>query len=251
VKSVPSRRNLITSGVAVAAGASVAGAASQFGLIPPDCGGIFGPGETLTYAAHRLLTGDSLAREFPREKISPRPFAKGDPPSVELFRSHQANGFSDWKLSVEGMVSRPVSLSIADLKKLPERRQITLFACEEGWSYIAEWIGVALADVLEMAGADLKAKYVVYATPKIQRPRYDSVDMAEALHRQTLITYGMNAGELPIGHGGPLRMRLPRQLGYKNLKYLTAITVTDELSKYGTGRGSSSADGKYSWYAGI
>ncbi|MBM3752869.1 MAG: oxidoreductase [Acidobacteria bacterium] len=246
-----SRRKLITTGVAVAAGAGVAAAASQYGLIPPDSGGFYGPGETLTYAAQRILRGQSPAREFPREKISKAPFANGKPPADKLFLSHQANGFVDWRLSIDGMVSRPLSLSIEELKKMPSRSQITHLACEEGWSYIAEWIGVPLAHVLELAGADLKAKYVVYSSPKIQRGRYDSMDMAEALHQQTVVAHGMNGGELPIGHGGPLRMRVPRHLGYKSVKYLATITLTDSVAGIGKGKGSSAADAGYSWYAGI
>ncbi len=246
-----SRRKLITTGLSVAAGAGAAAAAAHGGLIPPDSGGIYGPGETLTYAAQRLLTGASLAREFPREKISKAPFANGRLPADKVFQEQQAKGFVDWRLSIDGMVARPISLSVEELKKLPSRRQITLLACEEGWSYIAEWTGLPLSHALELAGADLKAKYVVYSTPKLQRPRYDSVDMAEALHPQTFVTYGMNGDALPLGHGAPLRMRVPRQLGYKSLKYLASIMVTDDLSKFGKGRGSSSADRSYSWYAGI
>jgi DMSO/TMAO reductase YedYZ molybdopterin-dependent catalytic subunit len=238
---------LITAGGAVAAGAAV----SRYASIPPDSAGIYGPGETLTYAVQRVLVGQSLAREFTREKISAKPFAKGEPPPDELFREHRAKGFAEWKLSIDGMVARPVSLSIEELKGMTRRSQITMLVCEEGWSYIAEWVGVALADLLAVAGADLKAKYVVYSTLKVKRPRYDSIDMAEALHPQTLVAYGMNGAALPVGHGGPLRMRVPRQLGYKNLKFLAGITVTDDLTKLGKGRGSSSADGKYSWYAGI
>jgi DMSO/TMAO reductase YedYZ molybdopterin-dependent catalytic subunit len=236
-----SRRGLILSGAGIAGGT----------LIPPDSGGIYGPGETLTYAAQRLLTGTSLAREFPREKISKAPFANGKPPADKMFLEHQAKGFADWRLSIEGMVARPVSLSIDEVKKMPARSQITHLACEEGWSYIAEWIGVPLAHVLEHVGADLKAKYVVYSSPKIQRGRYDSIDMAEALHPQTFVAHGMNGGELPVAHGGPLRMRVPKHLGYKSIKFLATITVTDDLSKFGRGKGSSAADAGYSWYAGI
>ncbi len=246
-----SRRKLITTGVAVTAGAGVAAAAGQHGWIAPDSSGILGPGEALTYAAQRLLTGASLAREFPREKISTAPYANGKPPADALFRGYQEKGFVDWRLSIDGMVARPSSLSIDELKKMPSRSQITHLACEEGWSYIAEWIGVPLAHVLEHVGADLKAKYVVYSSPKIQRGRYDSIDMQEALHPQTFVAHGMNGGELPVPHGGPLRMRVPKHLGYKSIKYLATITVTDDLSKFGKGRGSSAADASYSWYAGI
>ncbi|MBL8237777.1 MAG: molybdopterin-dependent oxidoreductase [Bryobacterales bacterium] len=250
-----SRRRVIRTGIAATAGVSGVAAAARLadlaGLIPPDSGGILGPGETLTYAAQRLIVDQSPAREFSRDKISKSPYPNGKPPADEIFVRHQANGFADWKLSVDGMVARPSSFSIAELKRFPVSSQITHLACEEGWSYIAEWIGVPLAHVLEAAGLQAGAKYVVYASLPIQRRRWDSVDMAEALHPQTLITYGMNGEALPVEHGGPLRLRVPRHLGYKSIKFITSITVTDSLKGFGKGRGSSAADGAYSWYAGI
>lgn len=248
-----SRRKWITAGVAAASGASGLAVASRladrYGLIPPDGGGIWGPGETLTYAAQRLLTGSSLAREFRRDQISNPPYANGRPPKDDAFVRHQASGFADWRLQVDGMVARPASFSVADLKKYPSRSQITHLACEEGWSFIAEWIGVPLSHVLDAVGASPQAKYVVYFS--IQPRWWDSVDMADALHPQTVLAYGMNGGELPVGHGGPLRMRVPRQLGYKSVKFLTRLTVTDSVKGFGGGKGSFAAERGYAWYNGI
>jgi len=170
-------------------------------LIPPDHGGIFGLGETLTYASQRLLTRHSLAREFPRSSISPRPFQNELAPPTDDFKRLQAGGFADWRLSVDGMVAQPASFSIADLKSYPSRSHITELACEEGWSYIAEWIGVPLSHVLGLVGVHPQAKYVVYFS--FQHDWWDSMDMADALHPQTFLTYGMNGGELPVGNGGP------------------------------------------------
>lgn len=247
------RRKLISSGLAAAAGASgltvAARLADRYGLIPPDHGGLYGLGETLTYASQRLLTRHSLAREFPRSQISKAPFANGRPPAEESFQRLQAGGFLDWRLSVDGMVARPASFSIEELRRQPARSQITHLACEEGWSFIAEWIGVPLSHVLEVAGILPQAKYVVYFS--IQDYWWDSIDMADALHPQTLVTYGMNGGKLPVGHGGPLRLRVPRQLGYKSVKYITRLTVTDTLKGFGKGLGSSAPEGGYAWYAGI
>ncbi|MBI4907953.1 MAG: molybdopterin-dependent oxidoreductase [Acidobacteria bacterium] len=251
--SNPSRRKWIVSGLAMAAGGSglavAARIAGDYGLIPPDHGGIYGPGETLTYASQRLLTRHSLAREFPRSKISKAPFANGRPPESTEYTSLQTAGFADWKLAIDGMVGRPASLSLAELKSLPSRSQITHLACEEGWSFIAEWTGVPLAHVLDAAGILPQSKYVVYFS--IQPGWWDSVDMADALHPQNLVTYGMNGGELPPGHGGPLRLRVPRQLGYKSVKYITRLTVTDSLKGFGKGLGSGAPEAGYSWYAGI
>jgi DMSO/TMAO reductase YedYZ molybdopterin-dependent catalytic subunit len=248
-----SRRKLIAGGVAATAGVAgltaAARLAQRYGLIPPDHGGIYGAGQTLTYAAQRLLTMDSLAREFPRSMISKTPFANATAPPNDLFKRHQASGFADWRLSVDGMVARPGSFSLSDLKSLPVRSQITEVACEEGWSYIAEWIGTPLTHVLNEAGILPQARYVVFFS--IDSDWWDSVDMADALHPQTLLTHGMNDGDLPVSFGGPLRMRVPRQLGYKSVKYITRLTVTDSLKSFGKGLGSSEPDYGYAWYAGI
>ncbi|HEY4048739.1 MAG TPA: molybdopterin-dependent oxidoreductase [Acidobacteriaceae bacterium] len=248
-----SRRKLITAGLAATAGVSGLTAAARlgrrYGLIPPDHVGIYGPGETLTYAAQRLLTTHSLAREFPRSMISKTPFANETPPPNEAFKRHQAAGFSDWRLSVDGMVDRPASLSLSELKVLPVHSQITEVACEEGWSYIAEWIGTPLIEVLNAAGLLPQARYIVYFS--IDRDWWESIDMADALHPQTFLTWGMNDGDLPVSFGGPLRLRVPRQLGYKSVKYITRITATDTLKGFGKGLGSASPESGYAWYAGI
>jgi DMSO/TMAO reductase YedYZ molybdopterin-dependent catalytic subunit len=248
-----SRRTVITRGLAAAAGLSGLALADRladrYGLIPPDGSGVYGPGETLTYAAHRLLTGNSLAREFSRGQIAKSPFANGTAPPTDAFKRLQAGGFRDWMLAIDGLVAHPASLSLDDLKRLPVRSQVTQVVCEEGWSYVAEWIGTPLSQVLNAAGVLPQARYVVYTS--MEPDSWDSVDMAEALHPQTLVTYGMNDGDLPVAFGGPLRLRVPRQLGYKSLKYITRLTVTDNLKRFGKGRGSAAAEGGYAWYAGI
>ena len=247
------RRKLIVSGLTVTAGASGLAAAARlaqkYGLVPPDHGGIYGLGETLTYASQRLLTRHSMAREFRREQISPRPFPNELAPLTEEFKRLQVGGFADWRLSVDGMVAEPATFSIADLKSYPSRSHITEIACEEGWSYIAEWIGVPLSHVLQLVGVHPQARYVVYVS--MEPDTWDSIDMADALHPQTFLCYAMNGGELPVGHGGPLRMRLPRQLGYKNLKFINRLTVTDNMKKFGKGLGSAAREAGYAWYVGI
>lgn len=248
-----SRRKLITTGLAVAAGTSglaVAGRLAQrYGLIPPDSGGIYGPGETLTYAAQKLLTRHSFAREFPRSAISKPPFPHGLRPRNEAYKRMEAAGFADWRLSVDGLVARPASFSPTELRRFPSRSQITHLACEEGWSYIAEWTGVPLSYVLDLVGTQPQAKYVVYFS--VYNDWWDSLEMDEALHPQTLVTYGMNGDDLPVRHGGPLRLRVPRQLGYKSIKYVTRLTVTDSLKGFGKGLGSARPERGYAWYAGI
>jgi DMSO/TMAO reductase YedYZ molybdopterin-dependent catalytic subunit len=248
-----SRRKLITTGLVTVAGATGLAAAGRiarrYGLIPPDSRGLYGPGETLTYAAQRLLTRHSLAREFPRSMISKMPFANEVAPLDAGFKRSQADGFADWRLHVDGMVAHPISLSLSDLRSMGVRNNITEVNCEEGWSYVAEWIGTPLSEVLREAGALPQARYVAYFSA--QSEWWESIDMADALHPQTLLTWGMNDGDLPVGFGGPLRMRVTRQLGYKSVKFITRLTVTDSMKRFGKGLGSASPEAGYAWYAGI
>jgi len=248
-----SRRKLLASAVTAATGASglavAASLARRYGLVRPDHYGFFAPGDTLTYATQRILTRHSLAREFSRSQISKTPYPNGEIPNDKVYRGLEAGGFADWRLVVDGMVACPKSFSLAELKSYPSRSQITHLACEEGWSFIAEWIGVPLSHVLHLVGTLPQARYVVYFS--IQPEWWDSIDMADALHPQTLVTYGMNGGELPITHGGPIRLRVPRQLGYKSVKYITRLTVTDDLKRVRSGLGSEAPETGYSWYAGI
>ena len=247
------RRKLIRTGLAATAGATgfvvATKLAERYGLIPPDSGGIYGPGETLTYAAQRVWTRHSLAREFSPSQISTRPFANEVDALGNEFQHLQQAGFADWRLAVEGMVAHPASFSLAELRSFPRRSHITMIQCEEGWSYIAEWTGVQLSHILGLVGALPEVRYVVYRS--IQPDWWESIDMADALHPQTLVTYGMNGAELPVPFGGPLRMRVPRQLGYKSVKYITRLTVTDNVKQFGKGLGSASPEGGYAWYAGI
>jgi len=247
------RRKMIATAVTAAAGVSGVGAAARianrYGLIPPDHQGLYGVGETLTYAAQRVLTsGHSLAREFNRSQISPVAPVNGDPPTTESYLRHLDGAFAEWRLPIDGLVSRPASLSLADLKGMPSRSHITMQACEEGWSFIAEWTGAPLSSVLEMVGAAPQAKYVFFFC---YDDWFESIDMADALHPQTLIAYGMNGQDLPPEHGAPARLKLPRQLGYKNLKYLSRITVTDTVNGVGKGLGGGAPEAGYAWYAGI
>jgi DMSO/TMAO reductase YedYZ molybdopterin-dependent catalytic subunit len=181
--------------------------------------------------------------------ISKAPFANETAPPNEAFKCHQAEGFKDWRLSVDGVVARPASFSLSDLRSLPIHSQITEVACEEGWSYIAEWIGTPLVEVLNIVGVLPQARYIVYFS--IDHNWWESIDMADALHPQTFLTLGMNDGDLPVSFGGPLRLRVPRQLGYKSVKYITRMMATDSLKGFGKGLGSASPEAGYAWYAGI
>lgn len=248
-----SRRRLITTGLAAAAGASgvavAATLARRHGLIPPDGRGLYGPGETLTYAAQRLLNRRAMAREFSRSQISEKPFANEVDPLGAEFARLQAGRFADWRLIVDGLAARPTSFSVAEIKSFPASSHITMIGCEEGWTYVAEWTGVPLSYILDRVGTLPQVRYVVYRS--FQPDWWESIDMADALHPQTLVAHGMNGGELSVPFGGPLRLRVPRQLGYKSVKYITHLTLTDNLKPFGKGRGGAASDGGYAWYAGI
>lgn len=248
-----SRRRLLTAGVSLAAGATGVGAAihmaSHHGLIPPDHVGLFGIGETLTYASQRLLAGDAaLAREFSRSQISAHIPVNGPPPETEAYQRILDEEFRSWRFEVNGLVAHPRSFSLAELQGYPSHTQITHQACEEGWSFIAEWTGVRLSHVLELVGAAPQARYVVFF-PFDQF--WESIDMADALHPQTLLAYRLNGQTLPLEHGAPLRLRVARQLGYKSIKYLSKMTVTDSIAGFGKGLGGANPEWGYSWWAGI
>jgi DMSO/TMAO reductase YedYZ molybdopterin-dependent catalytic subunit len=253
MSSAISRRKLITAGIATAGGAAglavAARLADRYGLIPPDWRGIYGPGETLTYATQRiLLSRGALAREFAPSQISKVAPVSGEYPRRSAYIRLMDTSFATWRLAVDGLVARPASFSLAQLKQMPSRAQITEHTCEEGWSYVAEWTGVPLSHVLNLAGILPGARYVVFFPFD---DAWDSLDMPDAWHPQTLLAYNMNGGELPLDHGAPLRLRVPRQIGYKSVKYLARIMVTDTLKNIGQGLGSSSPEEGYSWYAGI
>lgn len=248
-----SRRRLLKGGLAAVAGASglavAAKLAQRYGLVAPDHCGVYGPGEAMTYAAQRMFGDGSMAREFERGKISSAPFANEVSPLPKSFDEHKAAGFRDWTLTVGGLVAHPLTLSLADLHRFPVKRQITEVACEEGWSYIAAWLGTPLSSVLQEAGMLPQARYVVYTS--LDTTWWDSLDRSEALHPQTLLALGMNDGDLPVGFGGPLRLRVPRQVGYKSIKYITRVTAVDSLKTIGKGMGSAGAEGGYAWFGGI
>jgi len=244
-----SRRKLITATTGAAGLAAAAELAHRYGLIPPDWRSVYGPGETLTYAAQRILTSHhSLAREFSRSEISKVAQVSGDPPRSGAYQHLLDANFAPWRLSVDGLVTRPASFSLADLKQYPSRSQVTEHTCEEGWSYVAEWTGVPLSYILNLVGVLPQAKYVAFFPFD---ESWDSLDMQDAWHSQTLLAYGMNGQNLPPDHGAPMRLKVPRQLGYKSVKYLYRILVTDTLKNIGKGLGSSAPEFGYSWYAGI
>jgi DMSO/TMAO reductase YedYZ molybdopterin-dependent catalytic subunit len=250
-----------TTGLITRRRAIIAGMASVGGLmftrfprdLPPTYGNLLRMGDTMTYAAHRaLLPQQSLATEYSAADITSFPAVGTSNPAVseksplgEAYRELQLRTFTDWRLAVEGRVATPRAFSLAELRQLPSRTQITRHTCEEGWTAIGQWTGVPLSLVLEAAGILPSARFVVFYS---YDNWVDSIDLLDALHPQTILAYGMNGRDLPIQHGAPVRLRVERQMGYKSMKYLQRIVVTDEFEDGGS-RGN--IQNGWAWYTGI
>ncbi|MEW6443228.1 MAG: molybdopterin-binding protein [bacterium] len=205
---------------------------------------------------HLLASRSSMAKEFAATDLSPDFPSNGtrqptDPEYLRLAENH----FREWRLEMSGLVERWESLSLDDLRELPSRTQITRHDCVEGWSAIAQWKGVRLSALLEKAGVRPQARYVVFfcfdAMEAGGAKYYESIDLEDAFHPQTLLAYEWNGQPLPVRYGAPLRLRLERQLGYKMAKYIRSIEVVERLDEIGEGRGGYWEDRGYEWYAGI
>lgn len=213
----------------------------------------------LTHATQRLVAGDALAPEYARADIRQPMRPNGvTQPRDDGYWALQAGAFRDWRLTVSGLVERPLSLSLADLRAMPARTQVTRHDCVEGWSCIAEWTGVQLSRVLDLAGPLPGARFAyLRSMDTIERGlsgdvRYwESLDLRDARHPQTILAWGMNGGALPVENGAPLRLRVERQLGYKMAKYLMRIDAVDSFAAIAGGQGGFWEDRGYEWYAGI
>lgn len=209
--------------------------------------------------AHRFLQRSigrgALATEFRPEQRSPRFRVNGTHhPNTPEYNIWAGTRFVDWRLAVDGMVARPLRLSLGQLQAMPQRAQITRHDCVEGWSAIGKWQGPQLATVLQAAGISPLARYIVFhcADRYGNSNYYESIDMIDALHPQTILAWALNDRLLDVGHGAPLRLRVERQLGYKHAKYLTRIEAVASLARIGAGKGGTWEDSNgYQWYAGI
>jgi DMSO/TMAO reductase YedYZ molybdopterin-dependent catalytic subunit len=216
---------------------------------------VLGSGEWLSYRVHRLIGSAALAREYDPSQMSPEFRTNGNTrPRSEEYLRHAEAGFAGWRLAVGGLVGAPAALSLTELKAMPARTQITRHDCVEGWSAIGQWTGVPLAAVLERVGLAPEARYIVFRCADDFRgtPYYESIDLVDAFHPQTILAWGMNGADLPMGHGAPLRLRVERQLGYKHAKFVMGVEAVGGLEGIGKGRGGFWEDvGGYDWYAGI
>jgi DMSO/TMAO reductase YedYZ molybdopterin-dependent catalytic subunit len=218
-------------------------------------------GEVLSQQAQRLLlSGHPLAREYADADISTEfPVNGTDRPGGAAYFRHVTSNFASFRLTVDGLVKKPLSLTLDEIKAMPARTQITLHSCDQGWSAIGKWTGVPLSHLLQAAELTPEARYIVFhCMDQVARPTsgnsgfyYESIDLFDALHPQTILAYGMNGKALPVRHGAPLRLRVERQIGYKNAKFVNRIEVVDRLSHLNGGRGGFWPDHGYQWYAGL
>jgi DMSO/TMAO reductase YedYZ molybdopterin-dependent catalytic subunit len=216
--------------------------------------------EELTIAAQRAVLGpNDLAREYTEADMSPAFRANGstsvDDPD---YLNHAASGFADWRLKLDGLVENPGEYSLADLRVMPARTQITRHDCVEGWSCIGKWKGVPLAHLLERAKLKPEARYIVFhCADSLEKlldrsgQYYESIGLDDAFHAQTILAYEMNDATLPIAHGAPLRVRVERQLGYKMAKYVMRIEAVESFAAIKGGNGGYWEDRGYEWYGGI
>jgi DMSO/TMAO reductase YedYZ molybdopterin-dependent catalytic subunit len=215
---------------------------------------------SLTYKAQRLLlSADQLAPEFSEADIQQDMRANGTTePDTDDYLELLDNSFANYQLEVIGLVERPMRFTLDALRNLPSRTQITRHDCVEGWSCIAKWQGVALHNILDQVGVRPEARFVMFhCFDAIERGLsgevlyYESIDLVDARHPQTILAYAMNDKPLPVENGAPLRVRVERQLGYKMAKYIKRIELISDFSQIGDGRGSYWADRGYEWFAGI
>ena len=217
---------------------------------------ILGMAEKLTDRTQRAVTpANALAKEYTEADLSLVFPANGntDPGTSDYYNMLRSN-FADWEVTIDGLVSKPTVFSLAAIKEMPARTQITRHDCVEGWSAIGKWTGVALGDLMHQVEPLAQAKYAVFHCADVDDvgvPYYESMAVQDAFHPQTILAYKLNGRPLDVPHGAPLRLRFERQLGYKHAKYVTRIQLVESLRDIGAGKGGYWEDQGYEWYAGI
>ncbi|MGI8841179.1 MAG: molybdopterin-binding protein [Caulobacteraceae bacterium] len=253
-----SRRGLIGAGALGVGGLMLAGCNRL--SVSPSFQNFIGGAEDLTFSSQRLLlAGQPLAREYKASEISPIFKSNGTSmPAGDAYKALLDGGFADYRLVIEGLVRRPSQFTLADLKAMPARSQITRHDCVEGWSAIGGWTGVPLSYLLRTVGMTPSARYVVFrCADDLDNSTdgsglyYESIDLFDAFHPQTIMAYAMNGKPLDPAHGAPLRLRVERQLGYKHAKYVMRIQLVDRVDNLKGGKGGYWEDRGYEWYAGI
>ena len=248
------RRRLLTTGAAAAGTTLLAGCDRLYESLPTRP--LLDFGQMLSYRAHRLLlAGQPLVREYAPDDISPDFPSNGTAmPNGFGYFDFITSNFATWRLQVDGLVRNKLSLSLDEIQQMPSRTQITQHSCDEGWTAIGKWKGVPLASLLQKAELQPEARFIVFHCLDEMNAGdfyYESIDLFDAFHPQTILAYGMNDAALPIRHGAPLRLRVERQIGYKNAKYVTRVEAVDRLNPFGRGTGGYWPDRGYQWYAGL
>ena len=243
------RRKLLTRTGALS-GILLTGCDTQFYRPPIIRDGLMGVADILTMASQRLLLSEQqLVQEHSVSEITKDfPVWNQSNPEDEEYQRLRASGYREWRLPVTGMVNQPVSLSLEELKRIPRRTQTTMHICEQGWSAIAQWTGAPLSSVLEAAGGIKNgARYLVISA---YGGWYEGYDMFDVVHPQTILAYGMNGKDLPLGNGAPVRLRVERHCGYKQIKFIKSIQVVSSMEGFGRGTGGLNSDFGFHWYAG-
>jgi DMSO/TMAO reductase YedYZ molybdopterin-dependent catalytic subunit len=250
------RRGLLRAGLAAAAGGVLAGCdAISHNETAAD---VLRSAEKLNNAAHRLLGRRAMAQEFSPADVAPKFRPNGTTmPMGEAYAALMAAGFANWRLKVDGLVATPLELSLAELQAMPSRSQITRHDCVEGWSCIGQWKGVRLSHLLNLAQVKPEAAFVVFhcldqmEEADADSMYYESVDLDDAFHEQTILAWELNGKPLPVENGAPLRARIERQLGYKQPKYVYRVELVDGFDDINGGKGGYWEDQGYNWYGGI
>ena len=252
----PIDRRALIGGIAAGAGGLLLGGCDRLNA-SPTVRNILQGAETLHYRSQRIVSAGrtALAKEYSRADMSPKFRVNGTAmPQTPDYQALLASNFADWRLVVDGLVARPLRLSLHDLGAFPQRAQITRHDCVEGWSAIGKWQGPQLATILRAAGLSSRANYIVFHCADLigQSQYYESIDLVDAFHPQTIMALLMNDHRLEVGHGAPTRLRVERQLGYKNAKFVMRIEARDRLTDLYGGKGGYWEDAAdYAWYAGI
>jgi DMSO/TMAO reductase YedYZ molybdopterin-dependent catalytic subunit len=250
------RRGILRAGLAAAAAVPLAGcdALSQDETTVQ----VLRSAEKLSESVHRLIGRKAMAQEFPLSAAAPEFRANGTTaPIGEAYAAMVANNFADWRLEVDGLVDTPQSFTLAQLRAMPARTQVTRHDCVEGWSCIGQWTGVRLSHVLQLAGPKPAARFVVFhcldqmEADDEDSVYYESIDFDDAFHEQTILAYALNGKPVPVANGAPLRARVERQLGYKQPKYLARIELVETFAEINGGSGGYWEDRGYNWYGGI
>ncbi len=247
-------RRALVGGAAASAGVLLAGCDKV--IQHPAARKILFMGEDMNKGLQRALTNrDALAPEFTSAEMSPIFRSNGTRnPGTPAYTALLADNFADYRLEVGGLVARPLSIALPQLRQMPQRSQITRHDCVEGWSAIGKWRGPTLGRILKAAGMRPDARYIVFTCADLYRgtPYYESIDLVDAFHPQTILAWALNDRVLDVAHGAPVRLRVERQLGYKHAKYVMRIDAVASLAGIGKGKGGYWEDNvDYDWYAGI